>query len=456
MRLRQLALGLFWSFNGRDVNASPVPSDETLLDSLVLVSVYLFPNQSSLETAVNGSSWQRYNNVDASSYWSTGKQNIRNTDVSIQTYAYTSDELARRDDDKKNKRNKLIGIVAGVGVPTVGGAGYGIWKIHDKWFKTKPGVQPTGINVAGPSVPTLPNTPGIGPPNTIPPEILKPGTLENIITSHGTPVTPESFPPPTEPLWNGAKPPTVQPAPEINLPPPRPPVEPVNAPSGPVDPGSKPVESGNTPNTGESGKPIDSKPIDSKPIDFKPAEPQGPPSNNRRPKTPWERVKDKAGREAEESRRAKEADERKRKQVADAERQRKKAEQKAKNSGQADDAKKVEEAKKAEEARKIEQAETAKEAKQQADEAQHAADEASKLGEKNKGGQTEEVQEVEQESQIEQAETAKEADGAKPATGEASNHGGGNDYCGQSWCNTGICRSGSSASRSGRARSGLP
>jgi hypothetical protein len=170
--------------NGRHVNANPVPSNETLLDSLVLVSAYIFPNQSALEGAVKDSSWQRYDNVDASSYWSTGKQDIQTADVSVTTYAYTADNLARRDGDGK-KKHHYLGALA---IFPIGGIGYGGWKIHDKYFKTKPGVQPTGVNVAGPSVLTLPNTPGIGPPNTIPPEILKPGTLENIITSHGTPI----------------------------------------------------------------------------------------------------------------------------------------------------------------------------------------------------------------------------------------------------------------------------
>jgi hypothetical protein len=104
MRLRKLALGLFWFLNGRHVNANPVPSNETLLDSLVLVSAYIFPNQSALEGAVKDPSWQRYNNVDASSYWSTGKQDMQTTDVSVMTYAYPADNLARRDGAKRESR----------------------------------------------------------------------------------------------------------------------------------------------------------------------------------------------------------------------------------------------------------------------------------------------------------------------------------------------------------------
>jgi hypothetical protein len=192
MYLRKLVFGLFWFLNGRHVNANPVPSNETLLDSLVLVSAYIFPNQSALEGAVKDSSWQRYDNVDASSYWSTGKQDIQTADVSVTTYAYTADNLARRDGDGK-KKHHYLGALA---IFPIDGIGYGGWKIHDKYFKTKPGVQPTGVNVAGLSVPTLPNTPGIGPPNTIPPEILKPGTLENIITSHDTGQTANKQPPP--------------------------------------------------------------------------------------------------------------------------------------------------------------------------------------------------------------------------------------------------------------------
>jgi hypothetical protein len=128
MRLRGLAIGLFWVLNGRHVNGSPVPSNETLLDSLVLVSAYIFPNQSALEGALKDSSWQRYDNVDASSYWSTGKQDIQTTEVSVVTYAYTADNLARRDGDGKRKHHYL-GALA---VIPIGGIGYGGWKINEK------------------------------------------------------------------------------------------------------------------------------------------------------------------------------------------------------------------------------------------------------------------------------------------------------------------------------------
>lgn len=179
MFFRRLAVGLICLLDRTQVNANPIASNETAIDNLVLVSAYFFPNQSSLDSAVKDSSWQRYDNADASSYWSTGKQEIKNSDVSIVTYAYSADNLDRRNDnDKKKKKHRYLGYL-GV-VPGLGGA----WVIGDQIYKLIHGAKPTGVNVAGPSISTHPGPPNIGPPNTIPPNILKPGPLTDIITTH--------------------------------------------------------------------------------------------------------------------------------------------------------------------------------------------------------------------------------------------------------------------------------
>jgi hypothetical protein len=81
------------------VDAAPASPDEeaTLLEELVLASAYLYTDQSLLELAVKDSSWERYDAIDTSSYWSTGKQGFKNFNASVVTYAHSTNTLFRRD-----------------------------------------------------------------------------------------------------------------------------------------------------------------------------------------------------------------------------------------------------------------------------------------------------------------------------------------------------------------------
>ncbi|GAB7324443.1 hypothetical protein MBLNU13_g08369t1 [Cladosporium sp. NU13] len=244
-------------------------SEETEINSLVLISAYLFPNQSSFELAIKDPAWHQYDKADPSTYWSTGKQDVQNPNVTVATYAYTADNLERRGDDgyvaiddgkKKHKYLGLLGLIPGAAI------GAGLYHIGHKTYSLKH-AKPTGVNIAAPWTPTTVN----------PPDILKPGKLGEIITNCGGALGPGDVPtPPAEPPAKVPGPPQ-----EINVPkhpqasPPQGP-KPIGPENAPKPDQSKPGEQPNTGDKSKPGKPIKPEEL-SKPADPpKPAEPPKP------------------------------------------------------------------------------------------------------------------------------------------------------------------------------------
>lgn len=185
---------LFCILPGPHVGAVPDAKSKPDTPQFVLINDYLFPDESALNGAVKGGSWQQTKD-DNSSYWSSGTQDAGKLNATLLTYIYyvypaeTSNQgklapsLSARDEDNKDK--KKLGYLGILGLIPFG---FGAWYMYkNEWFILPKDASLTQVNV-GSCGGCIGGKPG---------PITQPGQLAEIIP-HGTPVTFENLPNPPE------------------------------------------------------------------------------------------------------------------------------------------------------------------------------------------------------------------------------------------------------------------